>query len=126
MQEVFVKLMENQERLEGKYPSSLLYRIATNVCLNKIRANQYRKTSDQPEILERIASYDKGEEQFMARNLLDHLFKREKPSTREILCLHYVDGMTLQRVANEVGLSLSGVRKRIREFSKRARQGGVR
>jgi RNA polymerase sigma-70 factor (ECF subfamily) len=28
--------------------------------------------------------------------------------------LHYVDGLTLEQVAREVGLSVSGVRKRLR------------
>ena len=28
--------------------------------------------------------------------------------------LHYVDGMTLEEVAEEVGMSVSGVRKRLR------------
>jgi RNA polymerase sigma-70 factor (ECF subfamily) len=28
--------------------------------------------------------------------------------------LHYVDGLTLNQVADEVGLSVSGVRKRLR------------
>jgi RNA polymerase sigma-70 factor (ECF subfamily) len=28
--------------------------------------------------------------------------------------LHYVDGMTLEQVANEVSMSVSGVRKRLR------------
>ncbi len=28
--------------------------------------------------------------------------------------LHYVDGLTLEQVAAEVGLSVSGVRKRLR------------
>ena len=28
--------------------------------------------------------------------------------------LHYVDGMTLEQVARECGLSMSGVRKRLR------------
>lgn len=28
--------------------------------------------------------------------------------------LHYVDGMTLQEVADEVGMSVSGMRKRLR------------
>jgi RNA polymerase sigma-70 factor (ECF subfamily) len=37
MQDVFVLLLRNRDRLKGNYPSSLLYRIATNVCLNIIR-----------------------------------------------------------------------------------------
>ena len=36
-QDVFVRLLGAPERLDGAYPSSLLYRIATNVCLNRIR-----------------------------------------------------------------------------------------
>jgi RNA polymerase sigma-70 factor (ECF subfamily) len=28
--------------------------------------------------------------------------------------LHYLDGLTLEQVAREVGLSISGVRKRLR------------
>jgi len=37
MQDVFVRVLKNQDRLKATYPSSLLYRIATNVCLNHIR-----------------------------------------------------------------------------------------
>jgi DNA-directed RNA polymerase specialized sigma24 family protein len=35
--DVFVRLIERQRELHARYPSSLLYRIATNVCLNRIR-----------------------------------------------------------------------------------------
>ena len=37
MQDVFVKLLDYQARLKDEYPSSLLYRMATNTCLNIIR-----------------------------------------------------------------------------------------
>ena len=40
MQEVFVKVLLNKKRLKNQYPSSLLFRIATNVCLNIIRAQR--------------------------------------------------------------------------------------
>ncbi len=33
--------------------------------------------------------------------------------------MHYVDGMTLEEVAGEVGLSVSGVRKRLRTLKAR-------
>ena len=35
-QDVFVRLIERRHELDARYPSSLLYRIATNVCLNRI------------------------------------------------------------------------------------------
>ena len=35
--------------------------------------------------------------------------------------MHYVDGMTLEEVARNVGLSVSGVRKRLRQLRERTR-----
>ena len=43
-----------------------------------------------------------------------NVFAREQASTREMAVLHLVDGLTLDEVAKEVGLSVSGVRKRLR------------
>lgn len=121
MQEVFTKLMINQKRLKGIYPSSLLFRISTNVCLNMIRDQRSHRSIDisSEDLLIQLASYDMGEDRLILRDLLDRLFRKEKQSTREIATLHFVDGMTLQEVADEVGLSLSGVRKRIRELKAR-------
>ena len=36
-QDVFVRLIERRDRLDASHPSSLLYIIATNICLNRIR-----------------------------------------------------------------------------------------
>ena len=126
MQEVFTNLLLNQKRLKNKYPSSLLYRIATNVCLNIIRIERSHQFIDGENILTNIAMYDETENKLIINNLLDHIFKREKKSTREIAVMHFVDGMTLKEVAGAVGLSLSGVRKRLRELRQRTKnQGGL-
>lgn len=99
MQEVFTKLMIRQKRLRGIYPSSLLFRISTNVCLNMIRDQRSHRSIDigSEDLLIQLASYDKGEDRLIIRDLLDRLFRKEKQSTREIATLHFVDGMTLQR-----------------------------
>jgi RNA polymerase sigma-70 factor (ECF subfamily) len=57
-QEVFVKLLESGSRLRDEFPSSLLYRIATNVCLNMLRTERRARTVDGDDALERIASFD--------------------------------------------------------------------
>ena len=49
-----------------------------------------------------------------ARVLLDRLFGREPESSQLIAVLHLVDGLTLEEVAAQVGLSVSGVRYRLR------------
>lgn len=119
MQEVFTKVLMQKERLQNLFPSSLLFRISTNVCLNMIRDQRKYLSLDQKDLLTQIAFCDEREERFIIRDTLDRLFKREKQSTREIAVLHFVDGMTLEEVAKEVGLSQSGVRKRIRKLRTR-------
>jgi len=38
--DVFVNLLQAKSRLHGAFPSSLLYTMATNICLNYIRKNK--------------------------------------------------------------------------------------
>ena len=113
-QDVFVRLIERRDHLRADYPSSLLYRIATNICLNRIRDAKQRKTSTDQKLLEQIADLDDAEGQVEARSVLARLFGLERETTRTMAVLHYVDGMTLEEVAGEVGMSVSGVRKRLR------------
>ncbi|MCU0235758.1 MAG: sigma-70 family RNA polymerase sigma factor [Acidobacteria bacterium] len=120
MQDVFVRLLTHQQRLHGRYPSSLLYRIATNVCLNVIRERKSHKTDAGEDILCRIACCAEQETRTLATVILERLFRREQPSTREMAVLHFVDGMTFQQVAREARMSVSGVRKRLRDFRARA------
>jgi RNA polymerase sigma factor (sigma-70 family) len=110
MQEVFVRLLRHRERLTGSYPSSLLFRIATNLSLNRLRDRKRQPAAPGDEALFRIATM----ENLDAPLVLDRLFGRHPESTRTMAVLHYVDGMTLEQVGRECGLSMSGVRKRLR------------
>ncbi len=112
MQDTFVELLRHQARLTDEALSSLLYRMATNVCLNRLRA-QKRRPEAGDDLLERIAAAG-PESSILARLGLDRLFGGQRESTRTIAVLHLLDGMTLEEVAREVGLSVSGVRKRLR------------
>jgi RNA polymerase sigma-70 factor (ECF subfamily) len=119
MQDTFVQLLRHQERLTDHGPSSLLYRIATNTCLNALRSRKRRPQSGREELLMEIATLDDHEDRSVTRAFLDDLFSREQESTRTIAVLHYVDNLTLEETAAEVGLSVSGVRKRLRTLKKR-------
>ncbi len=114
MQDVFVLLLRNEARLDDAAPSSLLLRMATNVCLNRIRSAGRRPEDPDDETLVQIACADDAEARSLARSLLGKVFGRELESTKAIAVMHLVDGMTLEEVAREVGLSVSGVRKRLR------------
>jgi RNA polymerase sigma-70 factor (ECF subfamily) len=114
MHDVFVQLLVHRERLVDKGACSLLWRIATNVCLNKIRSRRRRPEDPHSELLAEIAAHDDAESRGVARVVLDRLFAREPVSTGTMAVMHLVDGMTLEEVAESVGLSVSGVRKRLR------------
>ena len=113
MHDVFVELLRREGEIDDRAPSSLLYRIATNVCLNRLRSIRRRPEELDTELLGRIAVVSEPEVGF-ARALLQRIFARSLESTRAIAVMHLVDGMTLEEVAAEVGLSVSGVRKRLR------------
>jgi RNA polymerase sigma-70 factor, ECF subfamily len=122
-QDVFVRLVERRERLNGQYPSSLLFRIATNVCLNRLRDRARRPEghrvdesacSEEEALVFRIATAENPGALSEARMMLDRLFGRHPESSRTMAVLHFVDGMTLEEVAAATGFSVSGVRKRLR------------
>jgi len=114
MHDVFVKLLVHKKRLDDRALSSLLYRIASNLSLNKLRSRSRRPEDSNTEILMRIADATCAEERTHARDLLARAFNREPVSTSTIAVMHLHDGMTLKEVADAVGMSVSGVRKRLR------------
>jgi len=116
MQDTFVQVLRYKASLDDQAPGSLLYRIATNVCLNRIRSRARRPEDAAEDLLVRIADQRDDEGRIGAGRVLDRLFSRFQTSTRTIAMLHLVDGLTLEEVAAEVGLSVSGVRKRLRSL----------
>jgi len=118
MQDVFVKILKKEKVLHGTSPSSLLYVTATNVCLNMLRSKERKPEASDDAILEIIAGKDNPEERILNDIFLEKLFNSVKPSTRTIAMLHYVDGFTLEETADYVGMSVSGIRKRLRGLRK--------
>ena len=121
MHDVFVELLRRKDTIDSSGSSSLLYRVATNVCLNRLRSRTRRKEEPGAELLERIAVAS-AEERSQAKALLDRLLSREPVSSGTIAVLHLHDGLTLEEVAQQVGLSVSGVRKRLRRLEERLRE----
>jgi RNA polymerase sigma factor (sigma-70 family) len=114
MHDTFVRVCRSQEVLDARAPSSLLFRMATNHCLNLLRAERRRPETRDGALLLRIATSGEAGGQVHARDLLTRLFGKTPASSQTIATLHLVDGLTLVEVADQVGLSVSGVRKRLR------------
>jgi RNA polymerase sigma-70 factor (ECF subfamily) len=120
MQEVFVQVMRRGSTLTMEYPSSLLYRIATNISLNLLRSQKRRQEVQSSEnLVDCIAGDDTFPQQDEAASILDVIFRREKASTRTMAVYHFVDGLTLEETAREMNMSVSGVRKRLRLFKEK-------
>ena len=120
MQDVFLRIFAGMDRLNLDSPSSLLWNTATRLCLNRIRDKKRRGLDvDSSDLLLNIACAE--DEGYEAQGILAKIFSREQESTRTIAVLHYVDGMTLEETAEMVGLSVSGVRKRLRTLQARVK-----
>ena len=119
--DVFAELVKKRSQLSGDAVAALLYRMATNTCLNVIRTRRRRPETASEELLAQIASMDESESRALASRLLDRVFTREESSTKIIAVLHYVDGMTVPEVAEVVGMPRRRVRERLAALGRRAR-----
>lgn len=123
-QEVFLKVIARRGRLTGDYPSALLFRIATNVCLNRLREDRRHGLRQNPSLLPELVLAPAHEAAVTAGSLLDHLFKNETDDTRQIAVMYFVDGMTLKEIGAALELSTSGVHKRLDRLRRRIRSMG--
>jgi len=124
MHDVFVAMLRAQDSLQNEQPAALLLTTATNLSLNRLRSEKRRPATPTEDIdtVWEIAHHgaDGGSEsRTLARRVLDRIFANDLESTRLMAVLHFVDGMSLEEVAEEVNLSVSGVRKRLRKLKER-------
>jgi RNA polymerase sigma-70 factor (ECF subfamily) len=124
-QEVFIKLLKAQERgmelNKVVYDESLLWKIATNVCLDHIRKN--RKLDDTfPLFNEEIPETVNFFERLNARLLIQAILEEESEETRIYCFMYFFDGMKLKEIAETVGKSKSWVHKKIETFKNDTRR----
>jgi RNA polymerase sigma-70 factor (ECF subfamily) len=121
MHDVFVELLKRKDTLRGGSPVALLTTTATYVCLNRLRTERRHPESRDESLLLAIANHEdeSSESRALAGRILDRVFRRTPASTRLIAVLYYVDRLTLKEVAAQSGLSVSGVRLRLRLLQER-------
>jgi len=118
LQETFVRVLRRKEDLRATYPSSLLYRIATNTCLNMLRSRRRKPTVSADAVMDTLAARGDLEEEQLTSMALDQVFAGTREGTRKAAEVHFLEGRTLEETAAAVGLSVSGVRKRFRTLQK--------
>lgn len=121
MQDVFLSLMNNKEQIKSVC-ASLFYVTATHVCLNKIKADKLRSGPDFETVAQMMADdfAERNIQQVEAAMVIEKIFESRDKKDSLIATLHFVDGLTLEETAEQIGMSVSGVRKRIRELQKKS------
>ena len=129
IQQVCIKVMSNLHQFSGKVPFlHWVSRIAVNTCLNQIRHEKRRPeirladlSEDEAGVVEHLASAP-GEldssDRVGASELVDKLLGTLKAEDRLLMRLMYLEGHTVEEVANLTGWSRSLVK--IRAFRARA------
>jgi RNA polymerase sigma factor (sigma-70 family) len=122
VQETFAKVIARWDQFRGDAsPTTWIYRITTNHCLNQLRNQKGRRDKLQRRHHELLpkgpAAPDLGLEAAAVRALLDGC----DDETRRIVVHIYFDDLTREETAQLVGRSVPTVRKRIRGFLEHAR-----
>ena len=110
-QEVFMRALTHRERFRGdSTPFTWLYRVATTACLQQLRNNQRRaeKIRGIQASARTVVEPDPSQRMDLSRVLAE-----EDEQTLAIAYLRFVDELTLEEVAEIVGLSRKTVQKRI-------------
>lgn len=120
MHEVFARALTSLDRFRAESsPLTWLIQIATNHCLNLLRANRaaWRDEVQRAAKLQPVGATGGMEGRDLVRALLGEF----DPETQAAAIHYYVDEMTLEEVAIAVGRSVPTVRKRLAEFAAAAR-----
>jgi RNA polymerase sigma-70 factor (ECF subfamily) len=118
MHDVFIKVQKNLGEFRGEAsPITWMTRIATNHCLNVIRA---KRAAWHDKYKKEVENAPQGEELGASlkenRQLLKLALAKVDPEIAEIAIYYFVDEMTQQEICALVGLSAPTLRKRLREF----------
>jgi RNA polymerase sigma-70 factor (ECF subfamily) len=119
VQEVFLRVIERRRQFRGDAaPATWLYAIATLHCLQQLRDQTSRIAK-----LAQLAAHppDKPIRSPEERHAIAKLLDGEADDVRLMVYLYYVDGMTLEEVADAVGRSRKTVARHVHGFLATAR-----
>jgi RNA polymerase sigma-70 factor (ECF subfamily) len=128
-QMIFIKVFRNLSNFSGQVPlEHWVSRIAVNTCLNQIASERVRPelrhadlSEEEVAVIEQLAASPEDlapDKQFASRQLVEHLLERLKPAERLVIDLLYLQGQSVEDIAQSTGWSKTLVK--VRAF--RARQ----
>jgi RNA polymerase sigma-70 factor (ECF subfamily) len=118
-QDVFVQALRSEEELRlASSPTAFLLKMATNRCLNLLRASRAPWREEVARMArERTERHVEPDSRELVRALLGAAGTEEQ----EVAVLYFVDELTQAEIAEATDRSLPTVRKRLRDFLSAAR-----
>jgi RNA polymerase sigma-70 factor (ECF subfamily) len=116
-QEVFLRLLDSHEQVIGHpEPLAWLYRVTTNLCLNRLRDERRRSKLIARNVARDAAAGSNAE----VRAVVVDIMKRVPSELQEIAIYYHADGMTCDEIASLVGVSRRTIGNRLVEFQSMA------
>lgn len=116
-QDACLKLVETANRENIAAPSHLLYRLARNLVIDRLRSRALRARFFRPEALDDHQCPEADPERaLLANERLRRAFQviEAMPSRRrEAFLLHRIDGLSYLEIARVMGVTIKGVEKHI-------------
>jgi len=120
MQGVFVRVIAEHHTFSGEVPIlRWMYRITTNLCLNRLRTQKTHPVTSDPESVERLL--DVGRDAVDRRAVVQVMSKMDE-LTQSIAIYYYLDGMKMEEVAELVGCSRKTVSVKLEAFRTKAKR----
>ncbi len=118
IQEVYIKIARTCNHEELKYPKAFIFKVASNLVIDHLRANRVRKSKMHLSLLDReLACTKPSPEQALqsrqAFELIEGVLERLKPDRRRIFVLHRFKGLTYDQIASKIGISRDKVKHNI-------------
>lgn len=118
MQEVFIKVGKNMDEFRGEASAlTWISRIATNHCLNIIRAKKAAWHDQFKRFVEHKAEESGPQQRHVDKTqFVQMVLGLCDDDVQEAAIYYFVDEMTQEEVAESMGISVPTLRKRLRKF----------
>lgn len=127
VQETFLRVYVNLPRYDGKHKfTTWLYRIATNVCIDRLRRRKHERSLDAQQaegedslydLHDRLASESMTPEQALMRsetcNEVQRALADLPPAYKSVIILRYIEDMSLQEISDILHVPITTVKTRI-------------
>jgi len=124
MQECFFQFWKSRERFQERAsPFTYLYRIATNLSIDRLRRRKTRGVQVEVDQANTKGSQDHSPERRIgAASELAVLTEGLDPGAVTVAVMAHVDGLTQEEIATALGLSRRTVGKRLKKFMNHTRK----